>query len=71
MAPSPMMQMRYDQNSIPVSAKCSMCGEQMPQKQPRITDPMENVAWFTAQFDLHVAQHHPPDARKASPFGHK
>jgi hypothetical protein len=61
MQPCPKMQMRCDENSIPVSAKCSMCGEQMPQAQPRITNTIDNVAWFTAQFDLHVLQNHPPN----------
>ncbi len=54
----PELQMRYDENSIPVSAKCSLCGEQMPQSTPRITNPIDNVEWFAAQFGLHVAQSH-------------
>ena len=65
MPPAPTMQMRYDENSIPVSAKCSMCGKQMPQSEPRITNPIENVAWFATQFDLHLLENHPPDPRKA------
>lgn len=65
MPPALTMQLRYDENSIPVSAKCSMCGMQMPQREPRITNPIENVAWFAAQFDLHLLQNHPPDPRKA------
>jgi hypothetical protein len=43
----PNLQTRYDENGIPVSAKCSLCGEQMPQSTPRITDPIANVEWFT------------------------
>jgi len=65
MPPAPTMQMRYDENSIPVSAKCSMCGKQMPQGEPRITNPIENVAWFATQFELHLLEIHPPDPRKA------
>jgi len=65
------MQMRYDENSIPVSAKCSMCGMQMPQRKPRIMSPIENVAWFAAQFDLHLQENHPPDPRKALHGGSK
>jgi hypothetical protein len=56
---SPELQMKYDVNSIPVAAKCSMCGEQMPQSTPRITNPIEIVEWFAAQFGLHVARIHP------------
>jgi len=66
---APELQLRYDENSIPVSAKCSMCGEQMPQSTPRITNSIDNVAWFAAQFGLHIAQIHPPNAPKVSPFG--
>jgi len=67
-----MMQMRYDENSIPVSAWCSKCGVPMPQAKPRITNPIDNVAWFTAQFELHVSQTHFSDPpRKAFHIGHK
>lgn len=55
----PNLQTRYDENGVPVSAKCSLCGEQMPQSTPRITDPIANVEWFAAQFGLHMAQIHP------------
>jgi hypothetical protein len=42
----------------------------MPQGKPRITNPIENVAWFSSQFGLHVAQSHPPVAgRKWVGFG--
>ena len=58
----PELQLRYDENSIPVSAKCSVCGEQMPQSTPRITNPIDNVEWFATQFGLHVAQSHPSAA---------
>jgi hypothetical protein len=56
---TPTLQTRYDENGIPVSAKCSLCGEKMPQGTPRIMNPTENVAWFAAQFGLHVAHNHP------------
>ena len=62
----PELQVRCDENSIPVSAKCSLCGEQMPQGIPRITNPIENVAWFSSQFGLHVAQIHPEIAARKS-----
>jgi hypothetical protein len=66
---APELQMRYDENSIPVSAKCSQCGEQMPQSMPRITDPIDNITWFAAQFSLHVAQNHPTVEPRKSSFG--
>ena len=54
----PELQMRYDEKSIPVSANCSVCGEQMPQGTPRIMNSIKNGAWFAAQFRLHVARTH-------------
>jgi hypothetical protein len=68
----PELQMSYDVNSIPVSAKCSLCGVPMPQGTPRITNPIENLEWFSSQFGLHVAQDHPEVApRKAAFLGAK
>jgi hypothetical protein len=54
----PELQMSYDENSIPVSAKCSLCGEQMPRGAPRIMNSIDSVEWFAARFRLHVAQTH-------------
>jgi hypothetical protein len=54
----PELQMSYDVNSIPVSAKCSLCREQMPRGTPRIMNSIGNVVWFAAQFRLHVARIH-------------
>jgi hypothetical protein len=69
MSPVPVLQTRYDENGIPISAKCSTCGEQMPQGVPRITNPIDNVEWFATQFSLHVAQSHPLAAPQKSSFG--
>ena len=55
---SPELQMSHDENSIPVTAKCSLCGEQMPRDTPRIMNSMNKVAWFEAHFRLHVARAH-------------
>jgi hypothetical protein len=46
-----------------------MCGEQMLQSTPRITNPIENVEWFATQFNLHAAEKHPPAAPRKSTFG--
>jgi hypothetical protein len=68
MHPEPQLQMKYDENSIPVSAKCSMCGEPMPQSKPRMTNPIANLAWFAAQFEIHRDQRHPPSAPRPTGF---
>lgn len=66
---SPELQMSHDENSIPVTAKCSLCGEQMQQHTPRITNPIENVEWFSSQFARHVMQNHPVPVLQKSAFG--
>jgi hypothetical protein len=58
MSHMPELQMNYDGNSIPVSAKCSLCGEQMPQGTPRFMNSIDAVGWFAAQFRVHVARIH-------------
>jgi hypothetical protein len=65
----PEMQLKYDGNGIPISAKCSACGSTMPQSSPRITNPIDNVAWFRDQFSLHVAESHPTIETPKSSFG--
>jgi hypothetical protein len=55
----PEMQLKCDGNGIPVLAKCSAGGATMQQSTPRITNAIDNVAWFRDQFALHVAQCHP------------
>ena len=61
--------MSYDSNSIPVFAKCSACGEKMPQCVPRITNAMDNVEWFAVQFREHLVRMHPPLEGTKSNFG--
>jgi len=65
----PEMQLRCDENGIPILAKCSAYGATMPQAEPRIMNPIENVTWFGDQFSLHVAQSHPPVEPQKSNFG--
>jgi hypothetical protein len=41
----------------------------MPQSTRRITNPMENVDWFSSQFELHVAHSHPEIAARKKSWG--
>ena len=49
----------YNADSFPVTAKCTICGEEMPQSDQRITLIGKNIKWFTEQFTIHMAQKHP------------
>jgi hypothetical protein len=55
---APELQMTYDENNIPFTAKCSLCDEQMPQRTPRNLNLIDSVEWFAAQFRLHIERSH-------------
>jgi hypothetical protein len=48
----------YDEDSHPVTAKCSACGVQMPLMESKGASSEESGKWFAIQFDLHVRQKH-------------
>jgi len=48
----------FDENSHPVSAKCSACGVQMPLMESKGASSEESSKWFAIQFDLHVRHKH-------------
>jgi hypothetical protein len=54
----PELQVDYNSNSHPVSAKCSFCGVQMPLMESKGASSAESNKWFAIQFDLHVRQKH-------------
>jgi hypothetical protein len=39
----------YDEEMFPHKGICSVCGEDMPQRKPKIADPQENIRWFSDQ----------------------
>jgi hypothetical protein len=56
---TPQLIVSRDMNDYPATARCSSCGEQMPERQRWINSSAENLAWFVDQFALHVEQVHP------------
>jgi hypothetical protein len=50
--------LEFDENSHPVSAKCSACGVQMPLMESKGASSEESSKWFAIQFDLHVRHKH-------------
>jgi hypothetical protein len=53
----------HDANSGSVSAKCGLCGTEMPLKVSRSATLSDDIKWFAAQFDLHMKQKHLPEYR--------
>jgi hypothetical protein len=51
----------YDAKSHPFTAKCTLCGEEMPKADPRVTKASEMILWFARQFTLHKHEKHPPE----------
>jgi hypothetical protein len=48
----------YDRKLRPSSAKCGLCGETLPLREPWLASSDENFAWVVAQFGLHANQKH-------------
>ena len=55
----PRLMITYNSNKFPVSAKCSVCGQEMPKGDMRRTFIGEDLCWFKAQFEAHKKTRHP------------
>ena len=58
MANKPRLLVDYNLSSHPTSARCSICGVQMPRMKSEGASSAESSKWFAIQFDLHVRQKH-------------
>jgi hypothetical protein len=58
MAKKPELLVEYNSNSHIISAKCSLCGVQMPLMESKGASPAESSRWFAIQYDLHVRHKH-------------
>jgi hypothetical protein len=58
MEQKPELIMLYETYDYPVGARCSACKEKMPQSKKWINPAADNLNWFRAQFELHLAQKH-------------
>jgi hypothetical protein len=61
MEQKPELIMLYEMYDYPVGARCSACGQTMPQSKKWINPLAENLRWQSAQFELHLAQNHSSD----------
>jgi len=61
----PELVIGYDENSRPVEAVCSACGEEMPAGEQGTKTTLETIRWFSAQFRLHVDREHPDQKLEA------
>jgi hypothetical protein len=53
------LDIEYDDRPFPVAAKCTICGEEMPKREPRAISTSETILLFARQFSLHKNQKHP------------
>ncbi len=58
MRKSPELILGYEQDAVPRSAVCSVCGQQMPDPPPGPQSAMECYIWYTAQFEEHLSLCH-------------
>jgi len=54
----PKLTVVRDINDYPATAKCSICGEEMPARRRWINSSADNLAWFAEQFRIHVEREH-------------
>jgi hypothetical protein len=59
MANEPELYICYDREMFPSRGVCTACGDEMPQKEPRIADSPDTIRWLAGQFKLHVVREHP------------
>lgn len=66
MAHPPALRLIYDLKNFPISANCTACGEEMPRGEVLTAFIGEKRRWFSAQFDLHRQQKHPPEDKNTA-----
>jgi hypothetical protein len=49
----------YDREMLPVRGVCTVCAEEMLQREKKFTYSPGAIKWFADQFKLHVALKHP------------
>jgi len=49
---------RYDANLRPISAQCSLCGQQMPHLPSDLHDTPDCIIWFSDRFIEHKKSKH-------------
>ena len=55
----PELTLQYDSAMLPISGKCSACGEQMPSPPSDPRDNVDAVLWFSHHFLIHRKANHP------------
>jgi hypothetical protein len=59
MANKPELYISYDREMFPARGVCTVCGDEMPHSEPRITDSPGVIRWLAGEFKLHVGRKHP------------
>lgn len=57
----PELSFTYDAATCVLSARCSLCGREMPINLKGSANSSDDIKWFAAQFDLHMKQKHLPE----------
>jgi len=58
----------YDREMFRARGVCTVCGDEMPQKMPKITNSPGTIRWLADQFKLHVAWKHPSKPEAVGEF---
>jgi len=54
----PKLDITRDAKGVPTAARCSGCGESLPQGELRITTKPDLEAWFQKAFNTHIREKH-------------
>jgi len=68
MEQKPELIMLYEMYDYPVAARCSACGQRMPQSKKWINPLADNLRWLRDQFEVHLARHHSQDEMQSQAF---
>jgi len=63
MAPRTELAISYDDDMLPVSARCTHCGERMPKPVEGLEFPADIVLWFSVRFLEHKRRKHPTSCK--------
>ena len=58
MAKKPTVLATCDDNGFPLAAKCSLCDEDIPLGEPRVTDKDEAIKRMMSEFSIHKDRKH-------------
>jgi len=61
------LKFEYDLRAMPISAKCTACGERMPEPPEDLQNPADIIVWSSEKYIEHRNLKHSQDDRRRIP----